>query len=114
MHSGIMSFSESTIVNGNRAVQTKPYLEIKVEENCVRLDFNMDGHSSILLYCKKAGEKEFSYLAETSASPFLDLQPNATKYAEKREYKAVFASNGKPVGDADYLEVKTKGKFKFW
>jgi len=114
MHGGIMSFSESTIVNGNRTTQTKPYLEISKEENCVTLDFEMNGHSSILIYCKRENEKEYVFLTETSKAPFLDLRPNSTKYAENREYKAVFSTNGKPVGDPDFLEIKTKGKFKFW
>ena len=114
MHSGIMSFSESTIVNGNRATLTKPYLEISKKEGCVTLDFEMNEHSSILIYCKRAGEKEFTLLTETSKSPFIDLRPNLTKYAEMREYKAIFSANGKEVGDADFLEIKTKGKFKFW
>jgi hypothetical protein len=114
MHSGIMSFSESTIVNANRAAHIKPYLEVTSELNAIWLHFDLEGHASILLYCKRGKEEGFQFLEEVNQSPYIDVRPNETKYAEKRTYMAVFAAHGNAIGEADYLEVKTKGKFKFW
>ncbi len=115
MYSGLMSFSESGIVKrGTTDIPAKPYLRIKRAKNSVTLEFDMDLHKTILLYCKRDKETEFTLLGEATQSPFVDTRPNLTTYSESREYMALFSVDGEPVGEPDYLQIRTKGRFRFF
>lgn len=116
MHSGLISFSEGGMANsvGNRLNVPRPYLRVSRTSNVVVLEFEMDRQESILIFSKREGEDIFVFLGETDKSPFIDERPNLTKYAETRRYKAVFASDGEPVGEEDFVDIKTKGRFRFF
>jgi hypothetical protein len=115
MYSGLISLSESGMLKrGVTDVPAKPYLRIQRAKNSVTLDFDMDFHESILLYCRRENETEFTFLAEAKQGPFVDERPNLTPYSETREYKAIFSIDGEPVGEADFLQIRTKGRFRFF
>jgi hypothetical protein len=117
MYSGLISFSESSIVNknvGQQDIPVRPYLKVIRSKEAVTLHFDMDGQESMLIFCKRGKETDFSFLTETCKSPFTDVRPNLTEYSETREYKAIFCTDGEPVGDPDYMQIKTKGRFRFF
>jgi hypothetical protein len=118
MYSGLISFSEGGIVNkngvGQNDIPVRPYLKVVRTKGAVTLHFDMEGQESMLIFCKRGKEMDFSFLTETCKSPFTDERPNLTEYSETREYKAVFCADGEPVGEADYLQIKTKGRFRFF
>ncbi len=115
MYSGLISFSESAIVKrGTTDVPARPYLRSKRGKDKVILAFDMDLHASILIYCKRGKETDFTLLAEVAQGPYIDTRPNLTAYAETREYMALFSIDGEPVGEPDHIQVKTKGRFKFF
>ncbi len=115
MYSGLISLSEAGIVKRNGTVMPpKPYLRIRRSKNSVQLNFDMDGHTSILLYCKRGEETDYILLAETDKAPYTDLRPNLTEYSETREYMAVFSLDGQPVGECDHISIRTKGRFRFF
>ena len=99
---------------GATDVPAKPYLRIQRAKNSVTLEFDMDLHESILLYCRRENEEDFTLLAEAKQSPYVDTRSNLTAYSEMREYKAIFSIDGDPVGEADYLQIRTKGRFRFF
>ncbi len=115
MYSNLISFSESGMTNvvGRKLRSPRPYLRANRTSAGVTLEFEMDGQESILIYSKR-GEEEYVFLREMSRSPFVDERPNLTKYSENRMYKAVFASDGVPIGEDDFIEIKTKGRFRFF
>jgi hypothetical protein len=116
MHSSLISFSESGLVNavGQRINVPKPYLRINRTSNSIILEFEMDKQESILIFCKREKEEHFVFLGEAEKSPFIDERPNLSKYSENRQYKAVFALDGAPVGEEDLIDIKTKGRFRFF
>ncbi|HSZ25437.1 MAG TPA: hypothetical protein VK766_06965 [Cytophagaceae bacterium] len=119
MHSGLISFSEGGIVNKKRlAIQNdfpiKPYLRIVRSKEKVILNFDLDFNESILIYCKRGTDVDFILLTETKETSYIDLRPNETGYSETREYKAVFRNNGEVLEEADYIQIRTKGRFKFF
>jgi hypothetical protein len=118
MYSGLISFSESSIVNkrgaGQNDIPVSPYLKVVRTKGAVTLHFDMELQESILIFCKRGTEADFSFLTETCKSPFTDVRPNLTEYSETREYKAIFYADGEPIGEPDYIEVKTKGRFRFF
>ena len=99
---------------GRGDVSPRPYLKAVREKELVKIDFDMDLQESILIYCRRGKELEFELLAEINKPPFLDTRPNLTEYSETREYKALFSSNGEPLGDPDHLKIRTKGRFRFF
>jgi hypothetical protein len=115
MYSGLISFSETGIVKRGQAEQiSKPYLNITRAKDLVTLDFDMYDHKSILIYCKRGKETDFVLLTETTKGPFIDTRPNLTPYSETREYMAVYSEKGEPVGEPDFLQIRTKGKFRLF
>ncbi len=115
MYSVLIAFSESGIIKrGFGDVPAKPYLRISRAKDKVTLNFDMDLQQSILLYCKREGEADFTLLAEVRQGPFEDTRPNLTAYSETREYRAVYSLGGEPIGEPDYLEIRTKGRFRFF
>jgi hypothetical protein len=67
----------------------KPILSVGVAANAVVIKFLKDKTDGIHLYCRRAGEKDFSFLAVDTASPYIDSRPNLVAgQTEMREYKA--------------------------
>ncbi len=116
MYSSLMSFSEGGMTHqaGQKVAVPRPYLRVNRTGNTLVLEFDMDRQESILIFCKRGDEEVFVFLGETNKSPFVDERPNLTKYSEVRKYKAIFANDGEPVGEEDFIDIKTKGKFRFF
>jgi hypothetical protein len=117
MYSGLISFSESGIVNkmtGQGDVIPKPYLTISKSKEVVKIEFDMDRQEAIQIYCKRGKDSDFELLAEVEDSPYYDTRANLTVYSEEREYKAIFSCEGEPIGEPDFLTIKTKGRFRFF
>ena len=115
MYSGLISFSETGIVKRGQTEQiSKPYLSITRAKDVVTLNFDMHQHKSILIYCKRGKETDFTLLAEVSKGPYMDTRPNLTPYSETREYMAVYSVKGEQIGEPDFLQIRTKGKFRIF
>ncbi len=117
MYSNVISFTEvgkvgSTSVQQNAA--PKPYLRVSSSKDCVTIGFDMGAQEAILIYCQRGDATDFVLLGSTTKSPFVDNRVNLGEYAETRHYKAVFSKNDEPVGEADHIKIKTKGRFRFF
>jgi hypothetical protein len=67
----------------------KPTLTVSIEGGAVVLKFGKNKTSGIHIFCRRGTEKEFSFLAVDTASPYTDSRANEVAgVAEKREYKA--------------------------
>jgi hypothetical protein len=67
----------------------KPSLTATIEGGSVVLKFNKNKTSGVHIFCRRGAEKEFSFLAVDTASPYQDNRSNEVAgVTEKREYKA--------------------------
>jgi hypothetical protein len=119
MYSGLITFSESELIRKQSAASMqeetiKPYLRIQRSKDCVTVRYELEGQEAMLLYCRRDREDVYTLLARLTGDPYLDERPNLTEYSEVREYKAIFCNGEETIGEPDCLQVKTKGKFRFF
>lgn len=86
----------------------KPILSINMAGNAVVIKFLKDKADGIHLYCRRAGEKDFSFLAADTASPYVDSRPNIVAgQAEQREYKAWYFIDDAIIGQVSDIVTLT-------
>lgn len=72
----------------NKAI-AKPLLVLSHEGGHVVIKFIKDKTDGVHIYSRRGGEKEFSFLAVDTSSPYTDNRPNLVPgQTEMREYKA--------------------------
>lgn len=77
-------------------------------EGSVTLKFAKQGYTGVALYCRRAGETEFTLLTKQFRSPLVDHRPNLVAgMPEMREYMAQFLRGDTPVGQMSDVLVLT-------
>jgi hypothetical protein len=77
----------------------KPVLAVSRQGNGIVVRFIKDKTDGIHLYSRRAGEKEFSFLAADTISPYTDKRPNLVPgQSEVREYKAWHFKDDEVIG----------------
>lgn len=75
--------------HGFDKVNTKPALLVSLEGGVAVIKFTKDKADGVHIYSRRNGEKEFSFLAVDTVSPYHDNRPNQVPgQPEVREYKA--------------------------
>ena len=85
----------------------KPMLTASIEGALVVLKFNKNRTSGVHIYCRRATEKEFTFLAVDTASPYHDNRTNLVAgQSEKREYKAWYFEDEAIIGqEGDVVSI---------
>jgi len=86
----------------------QPRFKADVDANMiVKLYYKKGIASGVQAFCRRGGEKDFTFIGFDSVSPMLDPRPNLTDQIEEREYYLIYVIGDDPVGKkSPYVTVK--------
>ena len=77
----------------------QPRFKADVDANrIVKLSYKKGIASGVNAYCRRGGEKDFTFIGTDSISPMLDPRPNLTDQPEEREYYLIYVIDDVQVG----------------
>ena len=89
--------ADLNIVGSNTAfdaANAKPLLTVSLSGGKVVIAFSKEKSNGVKIFCKRAGENTFSFLALDTHSPYHDNRPNIVAGTpEQREYYAFYIDN---------------------
>ena len=85
----------------------KTIVTLKKTQDGIDIKFGMQHCEGGKIYCMRAKETEFSFLAQVTHPHYIDTRPNADEMpSEVRKYKVVLVYKDKEVGlDSDIAEI---------